>query len=212
MPNGYEASVSGQIYSSLPILDFGSTDLSNENAGFAGAGFGAGIHIDYTTPHVQWMVQFNYFSNALRTDELARDLQARDSVQYTVEADNFQARNIMVGAGVPLIEKERFRIQLAGLAGMTFISRPQVNYSMLTANGPIRFTESKASDIEFSYSLQLQGVYDLPSGFFVRSQVVYIASETGFQYRTSKGGSLSRETVHQPFFLLGMSLGIGFAF
>lgn len=207
-----EATITAQLFTAIPISDFGSTNLNNENATFAGLGFGAGIHIGHKTPNVQWLVQFNYFSNPVRTDELERDLQARDSIEYNISAKNYQARNIMVGAAIPVIRTERFNFSVGALAGMTFTSRPQMDYSLSTPTGPLRFTESKANDVEFSYSMQMQCVYDLPSGIFIHGQLTYLASHTGYQYRTSKGGQLGQETVHQPFYILGVSIGAGFSF
>ena len=207
-----EATIAAQLFTAIPISDFGSTNLNNNHATFAGLGFGAGIQIGYKTPSVQWLVQFNYFSNPVRTDELERDLQARDSVQYNISANNYQARNILVGAALPFIQKERFNLSVGALAGMTFISRPQIDYALITPGGPLRFTESKANDVEFSYSLQMQGIYHLPSGIFIHGQLTYLASRTGYQYRTSRGGKMSKETAHQPYYILGISVGAGFSF
>lgn len=210
-PTNNTAVVSGQAFLVVPAFDFGSTELKKESS-YAATGFGAGINIGYQTSFIEWLIQINYFNNPIRTKNMAEDLSVRDTVRYFVNAKNYQSRNLLVGTGFPLIQKEKFQLKLAGLIGMTYITRPQIDYSMITNNGTERYSESEANDIEFTYSFQLRGQYQLSSGFYFSSQFFYLASRTGYQYRSSKGGTITKETSHQPLHFFSLGLGAGFSF
>lgn len=205
------ATVSGHAMLAIPVFNFGSTELKRESS-YASTGFGAGVNIGYQTSFIEWLIQVNYFNNPIRTKNMAEDLSARDTVRYFVNAKNYQSRNLLVGTGFPIIQKEKFHLQLAGLIGMTYITRPQMDYSMITNNGTERYSESEANDIEFSYSFQMRSQYQLQSGLYVSSHILYLASRTGYQYRSSRGGKISKENSHQPLTLFSLGLGVGFSF
>lgn len=177
----------------IPLADFASSDLTNENAGMAKTGFSGSIQYNYRLQkYVGFMLQGHYANFAL-SDALSKNFQG-------ATIDHWQYAGLVVGPVIFLPVSDRVLFDVHAASGVMWANSPKVKYQ-----GQTIVEEDWGTAVPVQTGLSVRFLTNTKLVLFAGADYLYMKPE--FRIESS-----DPPEVMQKINTLHVQLGIGFHF
>lgn len=151
---GKQSYIAVSVGSSIPLLDFKSTDGNNAYAGFAKSGTKYDILWGKDLKNPQWGITglFRLHTNPVDNGALASIAKtANPTFDYTITAEDWKLYTLMGGAYYRIPITKKMTIMPKAMVGLAYIYSPEINVVAINNAGnsatfsPVFFTEASNS-------------------------------------------------------------------
>lgn len=191
-----------------PIGDYGSTNINNQNAGFAKPG--VNLEASYSTNFTKYIgvaAMFRSVTNQFNSKSLENSANQSDPYySYSITAKPWKLKTAMVGAYGSFIftKSKKITVYAKAMFGSSFVTCNEIDYtitpkqhSAYVANGGFILFQSPASTSNaFAYLFGLGFKYNISWLLSVLVQVDY--ASTSPQFQSSGTASNAYYTVNNP--------------
>jgi hypothetical protein len=206
------------VGSSIPLLDFKSTDGNNANAGFAKDGTKYDIlwGKDLKNPNWGMTSLFRFHKNPIDVGALASIVKtAYPSFDYIISAKDWKLYTLMGGAYYRIPVSKKMTIMPKAMIGLAYIYSPEINVVANNNAGNIAtsYTESSNS-ITPTYLFSIGVKSNLYKRIVLVSNFDILGAFPTFSnVKTTYGNGTSNNRTKSPTFLtFNYGFGIGFKF
>jgi opacity protein-like surface antigen len=213
---------------SIPMGDFASASLDNDQAGYATTSFNLTMDGAYLpSPYIGVGGAVSFSNNSLNTGDLKNNLKKiiqedfpdadlPDDVYISYDLGVWNHVNLMIGphASIPL---DRLSIDFRVLGGMSFVFPPESQLYFATEDDEFRTYRDNKSTVSFGYMAGTGFRYTSRSNMMLRLMVDYSYTKTtieitDYHFDIDMEEVVRRTEYTQPMGTIHVGVGIGYTF
>lgn len=177
----------------IPLADFASTDLNNENAGMAKTGFSAGLLYNYRISKYAGVMLQGHYANFALSNTLTNSFPG-------ATVDHWQYAGLVVGPMLMLPVSDQVLADVHVASGVMWVNSPNVKYQ-----GQTIVDEDWGATLPLQAGLHMRFLTNTRLVLFAGADYLYMKPE--FRIESS-----DPPEVKQNISTLHLQLGIGFSF
>lgn len=204
--------ISAEIGADIPLFNFKTTEQPNSETGFATLGYGGGLQMHYFWNRIMVTGSYRYSSHQYDEQQHAKELSQSDTASWLVKAEKWNYQSLSIGAGYKIIDGAAFSLAIDIVAGLTFSTRPQIDFSYTISGDTYRFSEPRTKDVSFCYGSNLSCFYTTDQNLFFSLKGGYFKTTASYAYNSMLTNNNTAVKQTQTIETIQVSAGIGFVF
>ncbi len=192
--------------SSIPIGDFGSTDINLDEPGFAGNGFGINFAYEkHLSNYFGYFLRLFYGNYSFRASYLYPTITTNPTATITSKSSNYSIVSPMIGPIFIYPINNKMLFEGGFLLGYSFFSRPEVNF-YYTVNKAAYFVKMKGGSANSSLlGLSTSIYYNLNNKFDVIANFEFLRAVYYFKNPIEEAPNLS-----ELYSTINFTVGLGY--
>jgi hypothetical protein len=177
----------------IPLADFASSDLTNENAGMAKTGFSAGLLYNYRISKFAGIMLQGHYADFALSDELTKNFPG-------ATVDHWQYAGLVVGPMLMLPVSDQVLADVHVASGVMWVNSPKVKFQGLTI-----IDEDWGAALPLQAGLHMRFLTNSKFVLFAGADYLYMKPEFRIEASDPPEVKQNISTVH-------LQLGFGFRF
>ena len=201
--------VSINLGPAIPMGDFGSTALNNEDAGFAKTGYFADLSFGYKLgTNIGVGATLRTQSNGIDKDAILSFYQIFGiSEEITIKADPYSCNGLLGGLYGSFPIKGKTSFDFRGFVGFMSCERPEITMSITAFGFTESFTLPGASGTSFAYLLGAGLKIDVSNRVCLNTGIDFLSTSPEFKLEDPDTGEVDKYT--QSISTINIGVGVG---